>query len=164
MENDWDACLILGRETNLPHLSLLPKFRESLVDKFYKEVNHGSQHQDDESSTGPIRSYTGSRDSKNTIQVQSEARILLPDQSEATLEVTTTGAVTVQRSDVKPLKRTTKKKIPIVIMTSTSLLQIIKINQSINQAPDHRKTGATAFLRSKILIVILMLMRLKKGN
>ena len=73
-----------------------------------------------------------------TIQVQSEARILLLDQSEATLEVTTTGAVKVQRSDVKPLKRTTKKKIPIVIMTSTSLLQIIK---SINQSIKHQIIG-----------------------
>ena len=33
-----------------------------MVDKFYKDINHGSHHKDDDSSNGPNKSNTGSKD------------------------------------------------------------------------------------------------------
>ena len=39
---------------------------KSLVDEFNEGINQGSQHQDDDSSTGTIRSNSGSRDCKKS--------------------------------------------------------------------------------------------------
>ena len=42
----------------LSEINLLCKVNDDLVDEFYKDINHRSQHQDDDSSTGQIRSIT----------------------------------------------------------------------------------------------------------
>jgi len=41
--------------------------------KFYKDINHGSQHQDDYLSTESIRSNTGSRESKKSVSNKTES-------------------------------------------------------------------------------------------
>ena len=58
--------VMLELEDELFKINLPCKVDQSLVDEFYKDINHGS-HQDDDSSTGPIRSYTVSRDSKKSV-------------------------------------------------------------------------------------------------
>ena len=45
---------MLQLEDKLSMIDLPCKVNNSLVDEFYKDVNHRSQHQDDDSSTGPI--------------------------------------------------------------------------------------------------------------
>ena len=52
---------MLHLEDELSIINLLRKVDSTMVDKFYEDVNHGSQHQDEDSSTGPIRSNTGSK-------------------------------------------------------------------------------------------------------
>ena len=101
----------------LSEIDLPCKVDNSLVDEFYEDINHGSQHQDVDSSTGPIRSNT----------------------------VRTGGTVTVQKSEAKPLKKTIWKKSLIMIMTSTSRLKRINqsVNQSINQLINQEKITGT---------------------
>ena len=64
--NYLDYQRMLELEDELFKINLPCKVDQSLVDEFYKDINHGS-HQDDDSSTGPIRSYTVSRDSKKSV-------------------------------------------------------------------------------------------------
>ena len=42
----------------LSEINLPCKVNDDIVDEFYKDINHRSQHQDDDSSTGQIRSIT----------------------------------------------------------------------------------------------------------
>ena len=49
----------------LSEINLLCKVNDDLVDEFYKDINHRSQHQDDDSSTGQIRSVTGEKSVSN---------------------------------------------------------------------------------------------------
>ena len=42
----------------LSEINLPCKVNDEIVDEFYEDINHGSQHQDDDSSTGQIRSIT----------------------------------------------------------------------------------------------------------
>ena len=46
-----------------------------MVEKFFKDINHGSKHKDDDSSTGPIKSNTGSKDQSKGFYGQKKTRI-----------------------------------------------------------------------------------------
>ena len=59
---------MLQLSNELSKINLPCKINDKLVDEFYEDINHGSQHQDNESSTEPIRSNTGRRDSKKSSQ------------------------------------------------------------------------------------------------
>ena len=49
----------------LSEINLPCKVNDDLVDEFYEDINHGSQHHDDDSSTGQIRSTTRENSASN---------------------------------------------------------------------------------------------------
>ena len=112
----------------LSEINLPCKVTDELVDEFYEDINHGSQHQDDDSSTGQIRSVTGEKSVSNKTE---------PIRSN-TLSNNRTAA-TVQRGEANPQKKTSEKKSlkTITIYINPLETQIsLSINQSINKAPE----------------------------
>ena len=49
----------------LSEINLPCKVNVNIVDEFYEDINHGSQHQDDDTSTGQIRSITEEKSISN---------------------------------------------------------------------------------------------------
>ena len=130
--------LHLQLEDELSKINLPCKVHQSLVDELYEDINHGSQHQDDDSLTGPFRSKTESRDTKKS--VSNKRGSIRSKNSEAKVEVMPARAVTVQIWGVNPLTWTKKKSLRRITI-STSLLQInqsINLDQSSNRSPKHR--------------------------
>ena len=56
---------MLQLAAELSEINLPCKVNDDIVDEFYEDINHGSQHQDDDSSTGQIRSITGEKSVSN---------------------------------------------------------------------------------------------------
>ena len=56
---------MLQLANELSKINLPCEVNDVIVDEFYKDINHGSQHQDDDSSTGQISSITGKKSVSN---------------------------------------------------------------------------------------------------
>ena len=110
-------------EINLPF-----KVNDDLVDEFYEDINHGSQHHDDDSSTGQIRSIKG----ENSVSNKTE-----PIRSNTLSNNSNSSNSTERRSH--PQKKTSEKKsLKITIYINRLETQIsLSINHSINQPTKH---------------------------
>ena len=105
------------------------KVNDDLVDEFYEDINHGSQHHDDESSTGQIRSSTG----KNSVSNKTE-----PIRSNTRINNSNSSNSTERRSQASEEDLQEEESEEDQDLYQSFIDSDQSINQSINKAPEQQ--------------------------
>ncbi len=105
------------------------KVNDDLVDEFYEDINHGSQHHDDESSTGQIRSSTG----KNSVSNKTE-----PIRSNTRSNNSNSSNSTERRSQTSEEDPQEEESEEDQDLYQSFIDSDQSINQSINKAPEQQ--------------------------